>query len=353
MNSGGQRAPVGLLAAALGVRLGAAGVRHRVDYGRYDGADVHEYHRDAVALLTSERPLDGEPLIGTRFVKHLTAAVYRMIGPSRIGGSLVFALAGFAGSALFRQAFAVGAPGGDRHAYARLVLFAPSLAYWPSSVGKDALMQLSLGAASLGTARAATERSPRRGLAIAGAGGALGALVRPHVAAASAVASTVGLAVAGRRGAALTMAGQAAALGLLARRDLRRYGFDVPGAAVSHAAGRTGGGGSGFEPRSSVGPAAAFGVLFRPHPLEAHNAPSAAAALEGMLLLALTARNAGALGRLVRGRADRAYAAYALTCTLMLVAAFSGIANRGLLARQRAQVLPFYLVLVAGPGRRS
>jgi hypothetical protein len=35
----------------------------------------------------------------------------------------------------------------------------------------------------------------------------------------------------------------------------------------------------------------------------------------------------------------------------MLATAFSGIANQGLLARQRAQVLPFYLVLVAGKRR--
>jgi len=345
----GGRATAGLLAAALGARVAAAAVRQRVDYGRYRGADLHEYHRDAIALLAPGRPLREEPLIGTRFVKHLTAAIYRVTGPNRFGGSLAFALAGFAGSALFGRAFALGAPDGDGRAYARLVLFTPSLAYWPSAVGKDALMQLSLGTASLGTAMAVTDRRPHRGLTVIAAAGALGVLVRPHVAAANAAASTVGLAFARRPGAALATAGQAAALALIARRDLRRYGFEAPAAALSHAAGRTGGGASDFDPHGSPGPAA-LGVLFRPHPLEAHNAPSAAAAIEGAALLALTVRRAGALGRLIGGR-DRAYAAYALTCTLMLAGAFSAIANHGLLARQRAQVLPFYLVLVAGSKR--
>ena len=351
MTGAGARATPGLVAAALGTRLGAAAIRHSVDHRRYGGADLHEYHRDAVALLASERAVRGEPLIGTRFVKHLTAAIYRVIGPSRAGGSVAFSLAGLAGSALFARAFAEGAPGGDRRAYRRLVLFAPSLAYWPAAVGKDALMQLGLGAASLGTAMAATERRPHRGLAVVGAAGALGALVRPHVAAANAAASTVGLAVARRPGAALAVAGQATALASIARRDLRRYGFDRPTAAVSHAAARTGAGGSGFHPPASPGPAA-LGVLFRPHPLEAHNGPAAAAALENVALLALTIRGTGGLRRLARG-SDRAYAAYALTCTLLLTRAFSGIANRGLLARQRSQVLPFYLVLVAGTERRS
>jgi hypothetical protein len=210
-------------------------------------------------------------------------------------------------------------------------------------------MQLSLGASSLGTAMAATQAGSRRGLALAGAGGVLGALIRPHVAAVAATSATVGLTAARRSRAAMTMAGQAAALALIARHDLGRYGFTGAGATVSHAAVRTRAGGSAFDPRESARPAAMLGVLFRPHPLEAHNTPAAVAALEGVLLLALTLRDAR------RGKGPGtpacAYTAYALACTLLLTVAFSGIANHGLLSRQRAQLLPFYLVLIAG--RRS
>ena len=45
------------------------------------------------------------------------------------------------------------------------------------------------------------------------------------------------------------------------------------------------------------------------------------------------------------------YVVFALAYTAMFVLAFSAIGNFGLLTRQRTQVLPFVLVLLAMPAR--
>ena len=72
-------------------------------------------------------------------------------------------------------------PHGDHYRYALLVLFLPSLLYWPSALGKDAWMVLGLGLISYGVARF-LNRSVLIG-ALSFVPGMVGIVyVRPHVA---------------------------------------------------------------------------------------------------------------------------------------------------------------------------
>lgn len=90
-------------------------------------------------------------------------------------------------------------------------------------------------------------------------------------------------------------------------------------------------------------------VLFRPFLWEANNVPAMITAVEGSLLLLLVA---GSLPRLLRLPASifrMPYVAYCVSFVVMFVIAFSSVGNFGLLARQRTQVFPFLLVLLAIP----
>ena len=94
-------------------------------------------------------------------------------------------------------------------------------------------------------------------------------------------------------------------------------------------------------------------VLFRPFPWEAGNAQALVAAAEGgrcsmaIFVVLAAAASCGCPGSSVR----TPYVAFALAYTALFVLAFSSIGNFGLLTRQRTQVLPFVLVLLAVPAR--
>ena len=132
---------------------------------------------------------------------------------------------------------------------------------------------------------------------------------------------------------------------------------DVDREAVDQVLDRTGDqsakGGSEFEGArpASLGefPLALVTVLFRPFPWEAGNAQALVASLEGLVLLVLVVL---ALPRLVRLPAFMArvpYVTYAVVFSLLFVFAFSSISNFGIIARQRTQVFPFVLVVLALP----
>ena len=96
---------------------------------------------------------------------------------------------------------------------------------------------------------------------------------------------------------------------------------------------------------------------------EAHNVTAGAAALETTFLLVLSIVRIRWIWGGIRSFRRRPYVAMALVYTGLFVLAFSGFANFGLLARERVQLLPFFLVLLvippsgdglaASPGRKE
>ena len=126
--------------------------------------------------------------------------VYSLMGPSRLGGFLVYSFIGFWGLFLFhRAALHRAARRAANVATPLLVFFLPSLVFWPSSIGKEAVMMLSLGVCAYGAARI-LER------AAAGAGSRSppesdsGYMVRPHVAVVVLAALAVAILFRRRRG---------------------------------------------------------------------------------------------------------------------------------------------------------
>jgi hypothetical protein len=96
-------------------------------------------------------------------------------------------------------------------------------------------------------------------------------------------------------------------------------------------------------------PGAVMSVLFRPTILEADSAGNVVAALETTLVLALGILSWKRLRNLPTMAFRRPYVLFCLVYTGIFAFAWSSFSNLGALARQRVQVWPFVLVLLALP----
>ena len=143
------------------------------------GGDAGIYHDYALKYLDGTAKPIGE-LRRTGFVDFVVAHLYTVIGADKITAFLVFGLFGFIGSYFWYHATATAVPFVNRRMYSAVMFFLPSIAFWPASIGKEALMQFGIGAAALGTAFVITGRL-WRGLAVAAPGGYLMWAVRPHL----------------------------------------------------------------------------------------------------------------------------------------------------------------------------
>jgi hypothetical protein len=367
---------VQLLMLALALKLLGSLVRYWVAVHVYHGqADAFGYHTSGVELAMKFRAGDFAvppgSFSGTGFISFFTGVVYTITGPSIFAGFLLFSWLAFGGMFYLYRAFTIAIPDGRRRSYARLLFFMPSLLYWPSSIGKEAWMLLMLGLAAFGTARLLSGR-PWRGIALAGLALWLAALVRAHVAGMVVLGLVVAylLARPPRRLGVLgpivklfaLVALVAVAVVLLGKTQsyLLDKGIDPAdgvNSVLAESTRRTTQGNSTFEAPSTGAslakmPWAAVTILFRPFPFEAHNAQAAVTALESAVLLCLTIARRRAIWQAVRHLRRRPYVALVLIYSALFIVAFSSIANFGILARERVQLLPFFLVLLAVPAPR-
>jgi hypothetical protein len=370
----GDPAVLWLLLAALGAKLIGAFIRHYFAFEVYGGvADAGVYHNKGVALAEKIRA-GNQPIgdllsatTGTEFIRHFTGVLYAFIGSSLLGGFIFYSWMGFWGLFFFYRAFRIAVPEGRKRFYAYLLFFLPSLLFWPSSIGKESWMVLTLGIAALGAARV-FEGSMGRGLLLTGVGLWLAAIVRPHVAVLMGMGLTFGylvhrpserlkeLAPVVKVVAVCLLA--AAAFVLLGKTDAFVEGTHVDvdggrGETLDKTAERTAQGGSAFSATAVRSPhhlpIAALTVLFRPFPMEANNGQAVVAAVEGVFLLGFSLVRFRWIWSALMNIRRQSYAALAFCYVGLFVIVFSSIANFGILTRQRVQVLPLYLVLLAIP----
>src|SRR5690606_24023670 len=76
--------------------------------------------------------------------------VMSVIGPTWFGTFLAYTLLALVGVAAYAVAFRRSFPRADYVPYAAWLFLFPSLWFWPSSIGKEAIMMLGLGLATLG-----------------------------------------------------------------------------------------------------------------------------------------------------------------------------------------------------------
>ena len=365
-----------VMVAFVAKMLGAC-ARYALTFEVYEGrADAEGYHGSGARLakafwegnLAEQMRFDAPKLTGTPFINMVTGFFYAGTGPTKLGGFLIFSWLSFLGLFFFYKALAVGFPEANLRRYAFLLFFMPTMLYWPSSLGKEAWICFALGLATYGVALIL--RHEPLGYPLAGLGLLGTAMPRPHItvlcfgslviaylfrrkawseSALGPVGKVVGIVV--LLGAGGFAVGQAASFF-----DLNEVSSGSVTSVLDRATTQSGQGGSEFTATPVKGPvelpAALMAVLFRPYPWEASSAQALVSSLEGTVLLVLFV---AAIPRLVRLPAliFRVPIAYCIGFTTMFVIAFSSISNFGIMTRQRTQVLPVFLVLLALPAARN
>jgi hypothetical protein len=363
-----------ILVLGFVAKLAGTAAYYRVISDVYGFGDVTYYvsrGKELAPIIRSGTLPEQAQATGTPFIEFLTGLVFAVFGSSELIGYYVFSLLSFVGMVAFLKAFQLAVPEANHRRYALLLLLMPTMVYWPSTIGKDAWLILTLGIATYGAARIL------RGVRFAyplTAVGLLGmAAVRPHMA----LLFTLSFAAAyllrlGRpeqhRGASAWFVGLTLVLGgvMFAATNFSEEMGSGSQERVSISQVRTDAeevieaterntrwGGSEFEARPIEGPVgfvyAVATVPFRPFPHEAGNTQAMFASLEGLFLLALVLLSARRLGRLPKAVFRTPYFAFCTVYTAGFLIAFSNFSNFGLLSRQRSQLLPFLLVLLVVP----
>jgi hypothetical protein len=359
------------LVLAVVVKLVASYVRYQTitnDYGGIaDATGYDEYGRRlAAAWLNGGNAPDLSNLRQTNFIRWFTGIVYYVFGTNVVAGFFVFGLLALVGSYLWYRATADAVPQVDKRLYLALVLFAPSVAFWPSSIGKESLMQLGIGAVALATAHLLRQRLARAAV-IGLAGGWLLWVVRPHLLALVTLASGcayVGGRVRAKGGAMRSLV--ARPVGLLAVALLVAFtisqGAKFLGiedlslssieAELDEQTERSSQGGSQFDSGdNSLNPVnlprGAVTVLLRPFPWETDSSLQLLSSLESAILAGIIVVRLAAVRAALTLARSSPFLLYCWALLILYAATFSSFANFGLLVRQRSLVLPALFAIIA------
>jgi len=366
---------VGFLAKLLG-----SVIRYYVVFDAYGKNGDAERYFDAGNALAAQvkhgaSMFELVPLArDAQFIEKLTACLFYLIGPTRMGGFFVFSTFAFWGSVSFIRAAAMAVPGLAITRYAMLCVFAPSLVFWPSSLGKEAWILGCIGYFSLGVAKILTWNGRTNGVLLCAASALGMGTVRPHIAAIFVAAFTMAFVqsivvppqpvTARRRGSMLLFAVGAVAIMFLTANAALSY-FDegdqstgfVGGVSnvLSRTTEQTLQGGSSFATLDTSSPTswpyAIFRTLTRPLIYEANSIATLIPAVETtafLIALALSWRRILGLPHTLR---KAPYVSYALVATMMFGLAFTAVGNLGILVRQRSLVTPFVVLLLCLPKR--
>ena len=360
----------GVLFDCAGIMAVGLFLRFIVSLHRYANLqDAGLYHIVGTHLADAFRNFQfdvdtGRPFPGTGGMRYITGLVEVLTNNNLFATFLVFTWLGFVGCYLFYRAIATAMPDADHHRYALLIFLWPSMVYWPSSIGKDCWILFTIGLASLGAARVLVRRPG--GYVLFTVGLLLASIVRPHIAVVALIGFAICLLI-GRRTTvstrAITPASVAKVAGLVILLAVgavlaNRLGDffeanDITGIdnAIETNVDRTSGEGTSVfdtpNPTNPVGYAqSAITILFRPFVFEASGIEQFVTGLEALFLAGLAIASWRRLASVpFRLRRDP-YVAYATFVVLMLVFVLGTIANFGILARQRTQVMPFVFVLL-------
>jgi hypothetical protein len=361
------RALKAVLCVGLAVRVVGAIARYAVLIELYRGrGDSQAYYRRGLEYAEQFRAMDFSPLWdssqwashtwwGTQFMSFPSGFVLAIIGPTLLGEFIVFSLFAFLGLLCFIIAFQRAFPGAPLARYAAWLVLFPSLWFWPSSVGKEAITLLGVGIATLGF----VGKQGRVRLLAFAFGLAIVVSIRPQVAALLVVCAVLAQWLALRGGWSLGRVAQGlllVAVGLTvvmySGRELGIGSFDAEGleSYVASDPARRLGGGSSIDAVSagwSGAPMAVVNVLFRPFPWEADNAMMllSSAEIAGLWLLVWWRRR-NVIAAIRQWQSSR-FIALTLTFVILYSLALGMmLSNLAIIARQRIFLFPFLLILM-------
>lgn len=386
MFRGSHRPVAAALTWGLLIKLGGAASRYWVGFEAYGGGiDAGRYHRYAVdaagkvwageASFVTVLPTG----LGTTFIERFTALTYTLTGGSQLAGFVTFAFFAYIGILFFVKAALIAVPSLAARRYAWMCVLFPSIVYWPSSIGKEALMVFSLGIATYGLATMLAHGRWGSPLLTIGFGLGFAAFIRPHIAGiwiAAAVPSLVvalirrreattgprGTPTTNKYGLILVLAVALVGFVLIATATIKFLAPDTDTDTSTadsiteifeETARRTGQAGSNFDPPSVSNPAqwpyAVVRTLTRPLPFEARGIAQLVSAAEMAVLLGIYALSWRRLLNLPRLFLSTPYITFVISALFLTGLAYSGLANLGILARQKSLVLPFLVLLPCIP----
>jgi len=364
-----------LLVIGFIVKLAGTVARYYMVTTLYGAGDAFRYYRVGTDLAAEWRSgqvpgLRGVGSLGTQVVEAITGGMFAVFTPDMLGGFLVFAVIAYMGQVLLYVAFRRWAEPHQLKPYALLIFLLPTYAFWPSSIGKDAIVVLGLGAAAYFVARSLQAFQIRWLIALAFPLALLG-FIRVHIAGlvvgSMVVATLIAKLPAGaepgirlRRlfvmvGAifaavvVLTVAPDILGVDITSTQD--RDGFVADIVRRTSERGTVASGGAITKPWEI--PGALAHVLFRPFAWEASEIQHYLAALETSFIAFLTVWKFPAIIRNLRRWRSNGYVVFSTVYVLAFAILFSTVRNVGIIARQRGQVLAFFLCFVIALGWES
>lgn len=350
----------GLFYSAFVLKIAGSMARYWVAVGIYNSGDAIGYHEDALWLSGEFQKhglslLEGQTPLGTWGLKYLLGGMYQFIPLTIIASFFIFATLSFIGSVYFYRAFRLAYPQQSPVFYRVVIFFLPSILYWPSSLGKDALIFFASGIAAYGFCRF-IQSSVLQGIGHLVFGVVIVALIRPHIGACMMMAMFLSYAICRWRGAfgipKLLFLFVAAVLALrlgvtfLFKADMADVSTEGIVEFYDIMQQRNDTGGSSF-----VGPALfsvagavflATTVLFRPFPWEAGNPQMFLASLEGLLWAGLIFLHRKTFFAKIRAWRQNPWTVFCLFYSVLLIVSFVAFSNFGIIARQRVQFTPFF-----------
>lgn len=367
--------PIGrLVLLGFALRVFGSLARHQVIFGFYGGlGDAAGYFHEGMEIAHRIWSLDfsflGEmaalrgSLWGTPFLRVVSGFVLGVIGPTIRGEFLAFSLFAYLGLLLLAVAFARARPEISNAPYLTWLCLWPSLWFWPSSIGKEALVILATGLVVYGY----MGRKDRPNVIPLVAGLALALSIRPHFAAVLAVCLAAAYWLTrGRRwtpGTVVQAVLSATVAVWVMGKALTQLGVgdaDLEGVReyVQYRSRLTEVGGSSIDPAGGQGllsiPLAFMNILFRPFVWEAHNVFALVSALEMLFFWWIVWRRRGEFWTCLRyWRSDRLLR-FAVPFTLLYVMMIGlTFGNLGIISRQRVMVFPFlFLFIESAPASR-
>ncbi|MCI0416247.1 hypothetical protein L0222_26020 [bacterium] len=351
-----------LLIAGILMRVVGSIVRYWVLYGYYSGGDAGRYYKAGLYYSSMiwqfdfsffDAPLWGSgQWWGTQTVMLITGFVMAVIGPTKHGGFLFFSILAFCGLLFFAKAFQKNFPDSSMKGYLGWLLFFPSLCFWPSSLGKDALILLATGLVVYGY----TSKGNRIGWLSFILGLGLAGMIRPHVAGVMVVSVAVAhwLSPAKKWGAGHFMQGMLIMilLVLVLRQGFSNLGIEAGDfgelrSYVDTISERTSEGGSAIGTPTGPGaiPLAIVNILFRPFPWEAGSFLAAAASAEMIFFWSAVIAKRRRVWKLIRAWRSNRLLRFVVPLTILYVLMLGmAIGNLGIIARQRIHVMPLLII---------
>lgn len=323
------------------------------NYVLQNGGDAFTYYQKA-------RFDAAEPGIGTDFVTWITSLPV-ILGLSYWPISLLFNVVGSIGLLFFYSALNGTSKPASKSFLSTLLIFLcaflPSLSFWTSGIGKDAIAFLSVGLFLWSTVNFESRQLSMIAAIL------IMLLVRPHMAVIMVLSVGVGVLFVKELRGAVRFRGiaLAAAAAVFAVPFALLYSgagrFQTIGQFITERQSQNLGGGSSIDIYGMNPALRLLSFLYRPLPNEVSGIEQFAGSIENLILIALTLggivaiRRAGAVGLFRRYAISSIYALVALGVLSQVTA------NLGLAARQKCMIVPALLLIfiaaLRAPSRKS